>query len=66
MIRTPMTEGADESQKHAAMRRAGDPIEVSRIVLFLASDESAFSTGAQFVIDGAETAGLASNAVFHN
>lgn len=59
LIRTPMTQGADESQNHVALHRAADPIEVSRLVLFLASDESSFSTGAEFVADGGETAGLA-------
>ncbi|RRQ25616.1 SDR family oxidoreductase [Rhodococcus sp. Eu-32] len=65
LIKTPMTEGADQSQQHVAMKRGGDPIEVSRMVLFLASDDSSFSTGSEFVIDGGETAGLAQNAVFH-
>ena len=32
--------------------RMGDPKEVTNLVLFLASDESSFSTGAEFVIDG--------------
>ncbi|TFC80555.1 glucose 1-dehydrogenase [Cryobacterium sp. TMS1-20-1] len=64
-IHTPMTEGADDTQAHVAMKRAGDPIEVSRAVLFLAGADSSFSTGAEFVVDGGETAGLAQNAVFH-
>ncbi len=57
-IRTPMTEGLDASQSHVALHRMGEPIELSNMVLFLASDESSFSTGSEFVADGGETAGL--------
>ena len=32
--------------------RIGKPIEVSTFVVFLASDESSFATGAEFVMDG--------------
>jgi 3alpha(or 20beta)-hydroxysteroid dehydrogenase len=32
--------------------RLAEPMEVSYLVLYLASDESAFSTGSEFVIDG--------------
>ncbi|MFB7860077.1 SDR family oxidoreductase [Rhodococcus qingshengii] len=39
--------------------RGGDQIEVSRMVLLLASDDSSFSMGSELVIDGGETAGLA-------
>jgi NAD(P)-dependent dehydrogenase (short-subunit alcohol dehydrogenase family) len=35
--------------------RAGKPDEVASIVLWLASDESSFSTGAEFVVDGGIT-----------
>jgi 3alpha(or 20beta)-hydroxysteroid dehydrogenase len=58
-VATPMTAGIDPAQSHVAMRRVGRPEELSNLVVFLASDESSFSTGAEFVADGGETAGLA-------
>ena len=57
---TPMTAGMDMSQSHVAMKRAGHPHELAQVVVFLASEESSFCTGAEFVADGGETAGLAS------
>lgn len=57
VIRTAITKGADESPEHVALHRIGEADEVSRIVVFLASDESSFSTGAELVVDGGETAG---------
>ena len=58
-VATPMTAGIDASQGHVAMRRVGRSEELSNLLVFLASDESSFSTGAEFVADGGETAGLA-------
>jgi 3(or 17)beta-hydroxysteroid dehydrogenase len=36
--------------------RLAQPIEIARTILFLASDESAFTTGAELVVDGGLTA----------
>jgi NAD(P)-dependent dehydrogenase (short-subunit alcohol dehydrogenase family) len=40
----------------APLRRLARPIDVAQTVLFLASDESAFTTGAELVVDGGLTA----------
>jgi 3alpha(or 20beta)-hydroxysteroid dehydrogenase len=57
-IRTPMTDGLDVDQSLVPLGRMGDASELSAMVLFLASDESSFSTGAEFIADGGETAGV--------
>ncbi|TDP90407.1 3alpha(or 20beta)-hydroxysteroid dehydrogenase [Leucobacter luti] len=56
-IRTPMTADLAVDQSHVALERAADPEEVSALVLYLASDDSSFSTGAEFIVDGGQTTG---------
>jgi 3alpha(or 20beta)-hydroxysteroid dehydrogenase len=51
-IHTPMTKHLPDDLVTIPLGRPGDPIEVSTFVLFLASDESAYSTGTEFVMDG--------------
>ena len=36
----------------SAIPRIADPEEITRLVLFVASDEASFSTGSEFVADG--------------
>lgn len=61
LIRTPMVAGMDFPQDHVALHRMGDMSEVSKLVVFLASDDSSFSTGSEFIADGGESMGLARN-----
>ena len=62
IIETPMvTEGDTVEQirefaKHIPLKRMAQAEEVSNLVLFLASEESSYSTGSEFVIDGGLTA----------
>ena len=58
LIRTPMSAGIPEDMVPIPMGRVADPIEVSTFVLFLASDESAYATGSEFVMDGGVVAGI--------
>ncbi len=62
-IETPMLAGvggAPEGDVKVALRRIGQPDEVSSAVLYLASDDSSFSSGTEIVVDGGEMAGLIS------
>lgn len=62
VIETPMImqEDAKEQIKEFAKfipnKRVAKPQEVSNLVLYLASDESSYSTGSEFIVDGGLTA----------
>ncbi|HZA09219.1 glucose 1-dehydrogenase [Mycobacterium sp.] len=58
MIRTPMTQNIPDDMVPIPLGRPADPIEVSTFVLFLASDESSYATGTEFVIDGGVVNGI--------
>jgi 3alpha(or 20beta)-hydroxysteroid dehydrogenase len=60
LIRTPMSAtefapGKPDPGRNIPMGRVGESEEVAQLVLFLASDESAYITGAEVAIDGAVT-----------
>jgi 3alpha(or 20beta)-hydroxysteroid dehydrogenase len=65
VIASPMVDHApddvrerlDRMMARQPIARMGRPDEVASLVLFLASDESSYCTGAEFVIDGGHLAG---------
>ncbi|MEE1132166.1 MAG: glucose 1-dehydrogenase [Caryophanon sp.] len=62
VIATPMIMQGDQKDaieafaKHIPLKRISQPEEISQLVVFLASDESSYSTGSEFVADGGITA----------
>jgi 3alpha(or 20beta)-hydroxysteroid dehydrogenase len=62
MIDPPEFQGVDVAgavAKQTALQRIGESHEVAETALFLASDASSYCTGAEFVVDGGLTAGVA-------
>jgi NAD(P)-dependent dehydrogenase (short-subunit alcohol dehydrogenase family) len=64
VIKTPLTERYFQDKEVLeriknihAMKRVGNPSEVSNAVMFLASEESSFCTGSVLMVDGGWTAG---------
>jgi 3alpha(or 20beta)-hydroxysteroid dehydrogenase len=56
LVHTPLSKGVTkEFMAPIPMRRGADPGEVAAFVLFLISDESAYATGSEFVVDGGLT-----------
>jgi 3alpha(or 20beta)-hydroxysteroid dehydrogenase len=53
-IESRMIENMDHGAlaKAAPLGRVAEPVEIAKVTLWLASDESAYATGADFVIDG--------------
>ena len=57
-VRTPMVASPDAAAagggavRDLAIPRIAEPDEITRLVLFVASDEASFSTGSEFIADG--------------
>jgi 3alpha(or 20beta)-hydroxysteroid dehydrogenase len=60
LIQTDMLDQVNEGDTSRAermlaavpMRRVAEPMEVARLALFLASDDSSYCTGSEFIVDG--------------
>lgn len=64
MVRRDMIDQADDSvaaeealNNYAPLKRISTPNEIATAILYLASDDARFVTGAAFQIDGGSTAG---------
>ncbi|MDZ4265188.1 MAG: glucose 1-dehydrogenase [Mycobacterium sp.] len=59
LVKTPMADWVPEDIFQSALGRIAQPKEISNLVVYLAGDESSYSTGSEFVVDGGTLAGLA-------
>jgi 3alpha(or 20beta)-hydroxysteroid dehydrogenase len=48
------------TRRYAPMGRTGTPAEIAKLAAFLASEDSSYCTGSEFVADGGFTAGYPS------
>ncbi len=53
---SPYTEQIEAMVQTVPMQRMAEPNEISQMILFLASDDSSYSTGSEFIADGGVTA----------
>lgn len=60
----PALAAVDAGSAQQPVARIGRPIEIARAVLFIASDESTYTTGAELVVDGGAIAGMDLSANF--
>lgn len=57
-IRSDMSARIDPARLDIPLGRPGEPEDVAGTIVFLASDASAFTTGAEFVVDGGMITGI--------
>ena len=57
-VQTPMTARLDPTATAIPLGRPAQPADVAGTIVFLASDESAYTTGTELVVDGGMIAGI--------
>jgi 3alpha(or 20beta)-hydroxysteroid dehydrogenase len=57
MVAGAVAVGFEAARRDRAIPRPAEPDEITRLVLFVASDEASFSTGSEFIADGGQLLG---------